>query len=194
MKTTWNVLKTGSRLPLLMAVMALTLMGCPNYDDVTYPERPQESEPAYNGNIMSQSFKVLPEGTEVSLLDGTVWMQFPEGTVSEPTEFRVTSFPIQHLDLKGFNMYNRGIYLEGETPYQYTANVQIRIKYDLAQESWKKSAPGPEAEKELTIYFISPNILAYQRINSIGTCCVDCSCKMIRGCISCCGTYVVGEN
>ena len=96
-------------------------------------------------------------------------------------------------DFKEFNMYHRGISLEGDVPNQSMPNVMLTLKYDLAPRSWKKSAPGPNSEN-LTIYHVSPNIYAYQRINSIGDCCVDCSCTTIKGTIGSCGFYVIGEK
>jgi len=195
MKTNWIALKTGSLLPLIMAaLMTLTIMGC-GKEDPPEPvvDRP-ESEAAYSGNVITQTFWVYPEGTEVSALGGTVWLKFPEGAVSVLTEFTITCFPIHHLEFDGFNMYNRGIHLESGTPNQKLANVMITLNYDLAQENWKKSAPIPLAESFMTIYHVSPNLYAYQRINSIGDCCVDCESKTIQGCISSCGFYVLGEN
>ena len=194
MKTNWIASKTGSLLPLIMAaLMTLTIMGCGEDPLPPVVDRP-ESEATYSGNIITQTFWVYPEGTEVSALGGIVWLKFPEGAVSVLTEFTITCFPIHHLDLDGYNMYNRGIYLESGIPNQKLANVMIKLNYDLDPENWKKSAPIPVAEPFMTIYHVSPNIYAYQRINSIGECCVDCSCKMIKGCIDGCGFYVIGEN
>ena len=194
MKTKWIVSKTSSLYPLIMAaVMGLATMGCEESPPI-YPERPQASGAEYSGNILSQTFTVYPEGTEVTVLGGTAWLKFPVGSVLVPTEFNIASFSIHHLDLDGINMFKRGIYLEGDTPYRNLTNVMIRLNYDLAPENWKKNTPAPDAEKNLTIYHVSPTIYAYQRINSIGDCCVDCSGKMIKGCISSCGFYVLGEN
>jgi len=195
MKTTWIASKISRLLPLIMAaVLTLTTMGCGDDPEINYPERAQIPGPEYSGNILSQSFEVLPEGTSVDVFGGTVSLTFPEGAVTVPTDFNIYSFPIHHLDWGDFNMYNRGLWLEGDTPDQKIVNITMKFCYDLAPKNWKKAAPGPSVEKNLTIYQVSPNIHAYQRINSIGDCCVDCSCKIVKGCISGCGFYVVGEN
>lgn len=176
---------------LMAAIILLTLTGCEK-DTLLYPETAVENETEYTGNVMCQTFMVYPEGSEFSAFGGSVWLKFPEGAVSVPTEFKIATFPIHHLKYEGFNMYNKGIYLEGEKPFQDLANIMIRLTYDLVPKNWKKSAPGPN-DKNLTIYHVSPSIYDYQRINSIGDCCVDCSCTMISGCIRYCGFYVVGE-
>lgn len=194
MKTNRIALKKVGLLPLIMAaLMAFILMGCQK-DYPVYPERSLEAETEFTGHVTTQTFMVYPEGTEVNAFNGSIWLKFPEGTVDVPSEFTVTQFPAGHLDYKGINMYKKGIYLESEKPYQDLANVMVQVQYDLKDDNWTDGAPTPQAEENMTIYNVSPNIYAYQRINSIGDCCVDCSCKMIKGCFSGCGFYVVGEN
>lgn len=193
MKTEWIASKIGSLLPTIMAaILALTLFGCG--EDPIYPERSQVPSAAYNGDILSHTFTVDPEGTEVTVLGGAVWLKFPVGSVLVPTEFNISSFSVHHLNLDGINMFKRGFYLVGGAADQNLTNVSIRLNYDLAPKNWKKNTPCPNAEKNLTIYHVSPTVYAYQRINPIGKCCVDCSEKTIKGCISCCGFYVLGEN
>jgi len=194
MKTNWIALKQGSLLPLVMAaIFTLTTIGCEKVSPLSTEDRPEINN-SYSSSIMSQSFTVYPEGTEVNVLDGVAKLTFPEGTVMVPTEFTITCFPIHHLDLDGINTFNRGLSLESGTPDQKLVNVMVQLNYDLLPDNWLKNTPVVNSEKSLTIYHVSPVLYAYERIYSIGDCCVDISCNMIRGCISCCGFYVVGEN
>jgi len=194
MKTNWIAQKKSSLFPLVMAaIFTLTTIGCEEISPLSTEDRP-EIENNYSGDIMSHSFMVYPEGTEVNLLDGAAKLVFPEGSVMVATEFTLTCFPIHHLDLDGINTYNRGISLQSGTLNHKLVNVLIQLNYDLVPDNWLKSIPVVDAEKSLTIYHVSPVLYAYERIYSIGDCCVDISCKMIKGCISCCGFYVVGEN
>lgn len=186
----------GGLLTFLMAALFLLIItGCEKDPPITllHSERSVASESEYNGDVITQYFMVYPDGNEVSAFGGVVWLKFPEGTVSEPTEFFIASFPTHHLDFEGYNMYGRGISLQGETPNQNLVNVIVRLKYDLVPENWCKGAPGP-TDDNLTIYQVSPNTFPNQRIKSTGDCCVDCSCTTIKGCISCCGSYVIGEK
>jgi len=194
MKTNQIGLKSSGLLQLIMAaIMTLTFLGCEE-DISSSTERFPYLEREYNENVKIQTFKVQPEGTEVSVFGGSVLLNFPEGSVSAPTLFIITLFPIDPFDLDGINMYNKGLYLEGDTPNQKLINVTIQVNYDLDPESWKENVPDENAEQNLTIFHVSPDIYAYQRINSVGNCCIDSECKMIKGCIKNCGYYVVGEN
>ena len=194
MKTNWIRLKTGGLLPMIMAaVMSLITMGCEKEVSLLHGES-LAPEAQYSGNIMTKTFWVSPEGSNLVLFNGDVSLEFPKGAVSVPTEFTLASFPIHHLDLDGHNYYNRGYSLSGITSYQnfMTSNIKIQIKYDLSEENWLKNVPVDPIK--LTIFNVSPNIYAYERVVSIGDCCTDFSCKIIKGCICQCGFYVVGEN
>jgi len=136
---------------------------------------------------------VYPEGTKVSLFEGSLELEFPEGAVAAPTLFVIYSFQANDLNLDNKNMFNLGFYLEGDSPDQKLSDVTVRVTYDLDPANWKKSAPGP-ADENLTIYHVSPDIYNYQAITSIGSCCVDCSCTMIQGSIQSCGYYVLGKR
>lgn len=178
---------------VVVAIFTLTTIGCDKVDplesvDSSFPEA------QYSANIMNETFWVNPEGSNIVLFDGDVSLEFPEGTVSAPTQFTLASFPLHHLDLDGHNIYNRGYSLSGITPYQKfnTSNIKIRIKYDLSEENWLKGVPTDPGN--LTILNVSPTIYSYDRVVSIGNCCTDFSCKTIKGCICQCGFYVVGEN
>ncbi len=71
-------------------------------------------------------------------------------------------------------------------------HIEVHLKYDLTEDSWKKSSPVDE--ENLTIYKAYPNLEACQKVKSIGDCCTDCDFNMVMGCIEQCGYYVVGEN
>jgi len=193
MKTKRIASMPGSLLTFLMAALILlTIVGCPNDENPLNTERPLTMA-EYPEFLKSQAFKVPPEGKEVSVLDGFVILNFQEGSVAGPTIFTISSFLVNHLDLDDINTYNMGLYLEGESPNLDLKDVSIQVKYDLDPESWKKSAPGP-TDENLTIYHVSPDIIAYEGIHLTGECLVDCSSTMIKGCISSCGFYLVGEK
>ncbi len=194
MKTDPNALKKGSMLPMIIAaVMTLTTMSCEKVDDMVY-EQSLAPEATYSGNIMNETFWVTPEATNVDLFKGDVSLEFPEGAVSGPTQFTLVSFPLHHADLDGHNYYNKGYALSGFTEHQKfnSSGIKIRIKYDLLEENWLKTVP--EDPGNITILNVSPTVYAYDRVVSIGNCCTDFSCKIIKGCICQCGFYVVGEN
>lgn len=193
MKTKRIASMTGGLLPFIMAAaLCLATTGCEKESQII-SENPQEPETSYSGNIMAQSFWVEPEGTSVTLFNGAVSMNFPKGAVRTRTEFTLVTFPLHHLDMDGINIYKRGYSLEGHSGTNNFPNgVTFRALYDLDEGSWKKSVPDDELN--LTIYYVSPTLYAYERIVSIGDCCVDCKCKIVKGCIGQCGFYVVGEN
>ncbi len=193
MKTNWIASKISSLLPLIMAVvLTLITMGC----EKEVPLLPGESlapEAVYSGNIMDETFWVNPEGSNLVLFNGDISLEFPEGTVSVPTEFTLALFPLHHLDLDDHNIYNRGYSLVGTSSYQkLMKSIKIRIRYDLSEENWLKTVPVDPST--LTILNVSPTVYAYDRVVSIGNCCTDFSCKIIKGCLCQCGFYVVGEN
>ncbi len=194
MKTYWITLKKGGLIPMILAaVLAVTALGCEE-DPLLLSDDSPSPEATYSGNIKTATFWVNPEGTRVTLFNGDISLEFPKGAVMVPSEFNLVSFPLDHLDLDGHNYYNRGYSLTGSTTYQkfMTPNIKIYIKYDLAEESWLKSVPADPGN--LTILNVSPTVYAYDRVVSIGDCCTDFSCKLIKGCICQCGFYVVGEN
>ena len=176
---------------LMAALILLPIVGCEEEDLLNTEKSLTEVElPEF---LKSQAFKVPQEGKEVSVFGGSVILNFQEGSVAGPTMFTISSFLVNHIDLDNMNMYNIGLYLEGESPNQNLENVSIKVKYDLDPESWKTSTPGP-TDENLTVYHVSPNIFAHERIKPIDECCVDFSSTMIQGCIDCCGFYVVGEK
>lgn len=192
MKTKQIASMTGSMVPLILAaVMLLATTGCE--EDPYINGDSIEPETEYSGNVMYETFWVDPEGSSVNLFNGAVSMNFPEGAVSNRTDFTLYSFPVHHLDFEGKNIYNRGYSLIGEMDNEFfLQSVTLQLKYGMAESYWKKSVPANQ--ENLTIYFVSPCLYSYERIVSIGDCCVDVDCKIVKGCISHCGFYVVGEN
>lgn len=178
---------------LMTAVLALTIMGCEKEDPLLTGES-LASEANYSGNILTETFWVSPEGTQIDLFNGDVSLEFPDGTVAVPTEFNVVSFPLDHLDdLEGHNIYNRGYSLTGNTTYQkLDQSIKIRLRYDLSEDNWLKDVPVDPGN--ITILNVSPTLYSYDRVVSIGDCCTDFSCKIVKGCICQCGFYVVGED
>lgn len=194
MKTKWNALRRSSLLPTIMAaVFALTTMSCEKEVPLLQGEYP-DGETTYSGNIMTETFWVGPEATNVDLFKGDVSLEFPEGTVAVPTEFNMTTFSLHHLsDMEGHNIYNRGYSLVGATTYQkLQQSIKIRLRYDLLDSNWLKGAPTDPGS--ITILNVSPTLYSYERVVSIGDCCTDFNCKIVKGCICQCGFYVVGEN
>lgn len=193
MKTNWIASKISSLLPMIMAaVLTLTIMGC----EKEVPIVPGDTlAPAanYSGNIMTKTFWVSPEGANVDLFNGDVSLEFQEGTVTVPTEFTLSSFPLHHLELDDHNTYNRGFSLNGNSMDQNFMNsIKICIRYDLSQENWTKNVPIYPGS--ISILNVSPTLYAYERVVSIGDCRTDFSCMRITGCIGGCGFYVIGEN
>jgi hypothetical protein len=176
MKTKRIVPKTNSLIPVIMAaVLGLASFSC--------------SEPWLGDDPIEYAidgeFWVDREGKVVYALEGIAILEFPEGTVTEPTLFTVSSFPLDQLEMSGFNMANCGIYLKSDFPGQkFAKSVLIKLPYCTSDFC------APLNEENITIYRIIPNVQAY----SVGECSVDCTWKMVKGCINECGFYVLGEN
>jgi hypothetical protein len=78
MKTKRISFKTGSLLSIIMtAVLALTILGCEK-EDPLFTGQSFTPETTYSGNIMTETFWVSPEGTNVDLFNGDVSLEFPE--------------------------------------------------------------------------------------------------------------------
>jgi len=174
-----------------MAVaMVLTCIGCSDTPYEPFHESLEDEKTLSSDNVMSENYWVDPEGTSICALAGSVLLEFPAGAVTEPTLFTVSAFPVDHLELEGYNLINRGVSItNGSQHSNFGALAKMKICY--AVDGYKGTAPDPG---NLGIFKVSPNIYAYERIESIGECTVDRSCEMIYGCICSCGFYVVGEN
>lgn len=183
----------GSMLTFLMAAFVLlATTGCEEEPPVPAEDVPR-AEILYSGNIMTQDFRVSPEGGTLNLFDGAMELVIPRGAVSSTTEFTVTSFPVHYLDLEGYNLYDRGFYLEGDSPDQmFPDGITLKIRYDMYEGSWLKSVPSDE--RNLKIYRGSPSVYFSRSVDPLGECCVDCNCKIVIACAGKCGFFVVGEK
>ncbi|RLD70902.1 MAG: hypothetical protein DRI98_06705 [Bacteroidetes bacterium] len=193
MKAKWINLISGSPVPLIMAAILMSVsLGCTKDDPEIYQDRPEPYTMSQeSGNILNATFHIQPDGTNVELFGGILSLEFPSGMVSEPTLISVTSFPIDHLDMEGINVMNRGVSISYSANQDgFGAIAYIIFQYDLSE--FKSNLKG--AETNLTIYRVSENIYAYNRIAPIGPCCVNSDCEQVRGCISDGGLFVVGER
>lgn len=174
------------------AMLVLASFGCSEpstFNPLSAAPDELEAMTSDNGNIFSEKYWVSPEGTLITAINGTVMLDFPRGAVKEPTLFTIASFPLNHLNLDGYNMMNRGIVIES-TPEMGHFNVaaKIRLAYDL--DGGFKSL----REDHLTIYQVWGNFQAYENITPVKGCCVNPACAMIYACLDECGFYVVGED
>ena len=68
--------------------------------------------------------------------------------------------------------------------------VNVTMRYDLC--GYNMCEPGEESE--LAIYRLIGDRYAVHKIEALGECCMNCSCKTIQACIDECGTYIVVEK
>lgn len=169
--------------------MVLFTLGCSetlNVDPIPQPEDTQ----LLSGNIITEQFRVGPEGGHFTALGETVCLDFPANAVAQSTVFNISTFPLHHLDRYDLTLMDRGIALESTGPdRKFAQMVKIRMKYDFTS---KKGAPVDE--NNLAIFSVYGNYYRHPNIYPIGECCVDCECQAVIGCICESGTYVVGEN
>lgn len=194
MKTNCIASKTVSLLPLIMAVIFVLLtLGCeePAYVIHTRSIKDNTQESKIGEPQQNEVFIIDPAGTRITALGGTVELYFLEGAVLIPTEFSITSFPISDLDTEGHNLQKWGMLLESTSMERAFYNkVRIWLKYDLDQFQ----AGALQMDNSLTIYSLDPNVFADTRIESIGYCSLNIPFQKVKGYISRCGYYVVGEN
>jgi len=186
MKTHW-ILSRKSCLHCLMvvAVLMLASFGCTK-DDADLGSFDLKEDKV----IMSEDHWVNPEGTKLIALDGSLYLDFDAGTVTEPTLFTIASVELDDEPAEEFNTMNWGISItnNAQDPV-FGEPVTIRLNYTL--EAFQKTSQVNE--KHLTIYKVETIGTLSEREVSIGECCVDCSCNTVQGCISEGGLYVVGE-
>lgn len=192
MKTKRIRFKISGLIPLTMAALMTLTLGCE--EDVLQPPCNPISidESQYIGYRTTEAFKVEPGGTDVSVFEGSILLNFPEGSVSAPEVFIIGMLSANQLDIDGINTYETGFYLEGNVPYQELHNVTIQVKYDLDPESWRMNAP--ESEQDLSLNFVYPDFEDYQGMQPLGDCSVDSESKMIKSCLHNCGYFLVSEN
>ena len=188
MKTNRNTLKRNSYLFTIIAV--LVAIGCTACDPPSSLREVDES-PIKKGEIVTEYFIVHSYGTTIHAFNGDVILDFPPGAIPTTTKFAITSFPLDHLYLKGYNIMERGITLENITnKNEFALPVKILMRYDLADYNMCE----PTDESDLSINRFLGNVHQFYAIESFGECCKDCSCKILSTCLSECGSYVVVED
>jgi hypothetical protein len=191
MKTIWITLKKGSLIPMiLVALLAFVTMACEK-ESVLPSTSPDVPKGIYSGDILTETFLVGPEGISLNTFDGSVILEIPGGTVHSPTEFTLTSYPLNGLDIGGINVVKRGISLKKERP-DLPLNEPVKVSLSFHMPGFQDG--NQTALNDLTIYKVYPDFKTVSGCESISECCTDVSCKMIFGCIDKCGFYVVGEN
>ncbi|MEN8229456.1 MAG: hypothetical protein ABFS38_14955 [Bacteroidota bacterium] len=175
---------------LIMAVVTVfTCIGCS--EPLPMTSQPAEDELFLTGEIISENFRILPSGATVNVLNGSVILEFAAGTVATPTRFTIVSFPLDHHGLEKYNKMKRGISITNvSNDNKIEIPIKITMRYDLVNFNNNQ----PDDESDLSIYKLFGDMHAYHKIESIGECCVNCSCKTISGCIDECGSFVVAEN
>lgn len=184
MKTIWISNRFSSLMHIIMAaVMVLACFECSEYDRTA-------SIPVEDNILASEDHWVYPEGMSLIALDGSVFLDFPPGVVTTPTLFTISSVALEDHPREEYNSMNMGISITNSIEDLVFGDfVNIRMNY--AMDAFQRS---PEVNEDyLTIYKMETMGTLSERLESIGECCVDCSCKTISGCISECGLYVVGE-
>ena len=155
------------------------------------PSLTEGDEQSINAEIKTEYVYIHPTGTTVTAFDGSVIIDFPDGTIATPTRFAIVSIPLEQLDLDDINVMQRGFTIKNITNNNKFENpVKIMMRYDLADFNQCQ----PNDESDLGIYRFYGDRYAYHKIEFVGECCMNCSCKTVNSCIYECGTYVVVEN
>lgn len=173
--------------PVIMMILTVTCTSCSENP----PGIPSDDEVSYdNGEIITEFFKVYPSGTTIHAFGGDVILDFPPGSVPTTTRYSIVSFPLEQLDLQGNNLMMRAITLTNVTNENAFANpIAVMMRYDLCK--FNMCEPGDESQ--IAIYRFRGNLHAFHKVEPIGECCMDCSCKTVSGCIDECGTFVIVE-
>jgi len=187
MKTKWITSDNNSHYYLtIVVIVAFICTGCslePSFDVA--------DEQAINAEMLTEHFYVHPTGTTVAAFDGNVILDFPPGTIATTTQFSIVSFPLDHLDLDGINLMQRGFSIKNITnDNKFAFPVKVIMRYDLA--AYNECEPGEESN--LIICRFHGDRYAFHKVELVGECCINCSCKTVNVCINECGTYVVVEN
>lgn len=168
------------------AMLILVSTGC--QEDQVIPVQDDPVIPL-SGSINHESFRVEPSGTSVSIFNGAVYLDFPEGSVSSPTIFTIVTFPVPFMD--GYNLMQTGYSLSGPAPAQpWYQKAEITLMYD---PSGFNGTP-PENEKDMAIFLAKDDVFLPEQIECIENCQVDRTSRTISGCIDQCGIYMVGEK
>lgn len=188
MKTKWISSNNKSHYYLILTVIVTFICtGCsedpPSYDVA--------DEQAINAEILTEYFYVHTAGTTVSAFDGKVILDFPKGAIATSTHFAIVSFPLKHLDIDGINLMQRGFAIKNiSNDNKFAFPVKVIMRYDLADYNECE----PSEESDLIICRFYGDRYAFHKVEVVGECCMNCSCKTVNVCINECGTYVVVEN
>ena len=176
--------RSGPHFLMVIALLLLAIFGCTeDYD-------PGSIDLEEDNVIMSEDHWVNPEGTILIALDGSLYLDFHAGTVTEPTLFTIASIAIDDDPMEWNNSMDRGISITNTSQdLEFRDRVTIRMNYvpEAFQTTEKLQA------ENLTIYKLEAMGTLQERQVSIGECCVDCSGMTVEGCIYECGLYFVGE-
>ena len=195
MKTKWFSPVQGSMLPLiLLSFLVFASYGCEDNTTGSSSDRPIiDREANLDGNVFSEQYWVQPEGTIIGAINGTLRMDFPRGAVNEPTLITVASFPLDHLDLDGYKMLNRGYRIEASPMVeQFNKSAKLWLQFDINEVKTGKRASFDK--DNMTLFQVWDNLQAYEKIEVVEGCCINSACDMVYACICECGFYVVGEN
>ena len=189
MKAKRNISKIVYRLCLSFAV--ILSLACTSCSENPLGSIIEEEVLDYNGNIITEFFKVQPAGSTIHAFGGDVILDFPRGTLPTPTRYKIVSFPIEHLDLKGNNVMMRAFSLENVTnKSEFSQPVTILIRYDLC--GFNMCQPGENSD--MAIFKYLGDQYAFHKLEELGECCMNCSCKTVMTCIEECGAYIVVEK
>ncbi len=173
--------------PVIAVILTFCCISCSENppgiptDDVTYND----------GSVITEYFKANQAGTTIHAFGGDVILDFPPGTIPTTTRYEIVSFPLDGLDLKGENVMLRAFSLKNITNKNKFANpVTLMVRYDLCDYNMCE----PDGESDLAIYRLRGDKNAFHKIEAMGECCMNCSCKIVQTCIEECGTYVVVEK
>ncbi len=187
-KEKWTTSENANRIiPIIAVILTLTCISCsenplgtPFKEEVSYLDR----------NIITEYFKASPSGSTIHAFGGDVILDFPPGTVPTTTRYEIVAFPLDHLDLKGKNVMMRAFSLKNVTNKNEFENpVTLIIRYDLC--GYNKCQPGEESD--LAIFNFIGDRNAVHKIEALGECCMNYSCKTVQTCIDECGTYILVE-
>lgn len=187
MKTKWISSNNKSHYyRIIPVIVAFICTGCTLDPSDDVPE-----QQAINAEMITEYFYVHASGSTVTAFDGNLILDFPAGTMATSTRFSIVSFPLDHLDLDGINLMQRGFSIKNlSNNNKFAYPVRILMRYDLADFNECE----PSEESELIICKFYGDRYAFHKVEVIGECCMNCSCKTVNVCINECGTYVVVEN
>lgn len=189
MKAKWTTSKNAYRFLLVIAV--ILAFACTSCSENPSWSPAEEEVLDYDGKIITEFFKVPPSGTTIHAFGGDVILDFPPGTVPTTTRYSIVSFPLDQIDLRGEKLMMRAFSLENVTnKNKFEQPVTVVMRYDLC--NFNTCEPGEESD--LAIFKYIGDSYAFHKIEALGECCMNCSCKTVMGCIDDCGSYVVVEK